>query len=105
MARCYICEGLGINTVADSPEPIIVNDKKFKVCIDCHSLHVKALDRGLRTMFDRLFPDVKRIRARADTRPRAKSLEPAALDAAIRAEEPAVEGVIIRTTLTIFPVE
>lgn len=73
MARCYICEGVGIHTVADAPEPIVVNDTKFNVCNDCALTHQRALSRGVRTMFDRLFPDVKRIRARADARPRAVS--------------------------------
>lgn len=73
MARCYICEGVGIHTAADASSPIVVNGTKFNVCKDCHLTHQRALEYGTRTMFDRLFPDVKRIKARADARPRQQA--------------------------------
>lgn len=73
MTRCYICEGVGINTVADSSEPIVVDGIKFKVCKDCHLTHTRALERGARTMFDRLFSaEFRAIKARATHKPRAK---------------------------------
>ena len=73
MVRCYICEGIGIHTVADAPEPIVVNDTSYAVCKDCSLTHARAISHGVRTMFDRLFPDVKNIKARANSRPRGVS--------------------------------
>lgn len=72
MRKCFLCDAVGIQTIANSPQPIVVSDKSFVVCNDCYNSHEKALQRGLRTMFERLFPsDFRKIKARADARPRA----------------------------------
>lgn len=90
MARCYICEEIGINTVADNPEPLVVHDAKFNVCKGCYNLHHAALQRGLRTMFDRLFPaNFRNIKARATHKPRVKP----------------DTSTVVATKLTIFPAD
>lgn len=72
MRKCFLCDAVGIKTTANSPQPIIINDKSFMACIDCYNNHHRAIQRGLRTMFERLFPaDFRKIKARADARPRA----------------------------------
>lgn len=70
---CFLCESVGILTVANSPEPLSVMrrgaPKNYPVCRDCHHTHYQALQRGLRTMFDRLF-GVEGINGRANMRRR-----------------------------------
>lgn len=71
MALCYLCDALGIKTGANSPQPIIVDDKAYQVCVDCRNMHLRALELHARTMFDRLFPpSLRKVKARADTKPR-----------------------------------
>lgn len=69
--KCFLCETVGIMTVADSPKPITAGEKSYAVCQGCYVTHHRAIDRGVRTMLDRML-NMNAIKARANATPRKK---------------------------------
>lgn len=105
MRKCFLCDAVGIQTVANSQQPIVINDKQIHACTDCYNNHHRALERGLRTMFERLFPaDFRKIKARADAKPRAVKQEVVEPVAPAVVDDPDPVNVP-KPKLTIFPAD